>query len=544
LKRKHSRPTFGPRLTGKSFFWHRRLIGRDGAAEMPPEGSAATAPRGKAVMADTFVERVWLWIHQTFPERQIYIRSDGRVQFFTFGPTLQATMAGLTLIFLGWIAFATVNVIFKDRIIEAKDHRFQQMQSAYENRLADLQISYDDLNGALVGAEDKFKATADELQTKQNAINGFLARKNQIEATIGAGHGAAALPAGLPAYSGPADTGLAGDSLGFDGPAAATGMGSANLPTDTDGGSGSLTMMPGPVAPQPRVAKPVKSSLLVNPFSVNPFSGAFAHVAKLAAAIFERPAAPATRLSAAYAQHPALRALEEQTARVAAMGHDETRLMTLTEDALKGDVGNLRDLVRRTGLNPDEFQRRAAAGEAMGGPDIPLDQVQVEGISDPAFNGAYLHASAVLDQLNGLYGEVSHIPLVAPVNGASFDRTSGFGARIDPFTGRYAFHPGIDFAGPWGAQVMATAAGTVVFAGEKGGYGNMVELDNGYGIHTRYGHLSTILVSPGMKVAKGTQVGRVGSTGRSTGPHVHYEIWFDNVVRNPSNFIEAGRHVL
>jgi len=218
--------------------------------------------------------------------------------------------------------------------------------------------------------------------------------------------------------------------------------------------------------------------------------------------------------------------------------------MAQTEDAIKGDVGNLRDLVRRTGLNPDEFQRKAAGSEAMGGPDIPLDQVQVDGISDSAFNGAYLHASAVLDQLNGLYGEVSHIPLVAPVNGANFDRTSGFGARIDPFTGRYAFHPGIDFAGPWGSQVMATAAGTVVFAGVKGGYGNMVELDNGYGIHTRYGHLSTIMVSQGMKVAKGAEVGRVGSTGRSTGPHVHYEIWFDNVVRNPSNFIEAGRHVL
>jgi murein DD-endopeptidase MepM/ murein hydrolase activator NlpD len=533
LKRKHSRPVFGPRLTGKSFFWHRSLIGRARADEMQG-GSAATAPKGNAAMADTFLERVWLWIHQTFPERQIYIRSDGRVQFFTFGPTLQATMAGLSLIFLGWIAFATVNVIFKDRIIEAKDHRFQQMQSAYENRLADLQISYDDLNGALVGAEDKFKATADQLQTKQNAINGFLTRKNQIESNIGAGHGGAALPAPMPADAGPAS-----DSLGFDGPASATGMGAANMPTDTDGGSGSLTMMPGPVAPQPRIAKPTKSSFLQNTFE-----GAFAHVAKLAAALFVRPATPVTRLSAAYAQHPALRALAEQTQRVAAMGQDETRLMARTESALKGDVGNLRDLVRRTGLNPDEFQRKAAGSEAMGGPDIALDQVQVDGISDPAFNGAYLHASAVLDQLNGLYGEVSHIPLTAPVNGANFDRTSGFGARIDPFTGRYAFHPGIDFAGPWGSQVMATAAGTVVFAGVKGGYGNMVELDNGDGIHTRYGHLSTILVSQGMKVTKGAEVGRVGSTGRSTGPHVHYEIWFDNVVRNPSNFIEAGRHVL
>ena len=480
-------------------------------------------------MTGSFLERVWAWIHQTFPERQIYIRSDGRVQFFTFGPTLQATLAGLSLIFLAWIAFATVNVIFKDRIIAAKDHRFQQMQSAYENRLADLQISYDELNGALVGAEDKFKATADELQTKQNAISGFLARKNQIEAAIGPGHGAAV--SALPTMT---DTGAASDSLGVAEPSGVSNINAADLPADTDSGT-SLTVMPGPVAPQPRTAKPVKSSFLEN---------AWTRAVKLASAVFTRPALSDGRISAAYSQHPALRALADQTSRVAGMGRDETVLMARTEDALKNDVGNLHALVRRTGINPDQLDRNAAGSEAMGGPDIPLDQVQVDGISDPGFNGAYLRASAVLEQLNALSGEVSHIPLVEPVNGAAFDRTSGFGARIDPFTGRYAFHPGVDFAGPWGSQVKATAPGTVVFAGNKGSYGNMVELDNGFGIHTRYGHLSAITVQTGMKVAKGSGIGRVGSTGRSTGPHVHYEIWFNNIVRNPSIFIEAGRHVL
>ena len=142
---------------------------------MAPTGVGAKkdAKKGNPEMAETLVERVWLWLHETFPERQVYIRSDGRVQFFTFGPTLQATLAGLSLIFLGWVAFATVNVIFKDRIIAAKDHHYQQMQSAYENRVADLQLSYDEVNGALVSAEDKFKSTADELQAKQNTIVHF-----------------------------------------------------------------------------------------------------------------------------------------------------------------------------------------------------------------------------------------------------------------------------------------------------------------------------------------------------------------------------------
>ncbi|HEY0104966.1 MAG TPA: DUF5930 domain-containing protein, partial [Rhizomicrobium sp.] len=163
-------------------------------------------------MAETLVERVWAWLHETFPERQIYIRSDGRVQFFTFGPTLQATLAGLSLIFLGWVAFATVNVIFKDRIISAKDRRYQQMQSAYENRVADLQLSYDELNGALVSAEDRFKATADELQIKQNTIMKFLDRRRQVDSTItgltntGIRTGAASAPADSGDVGAPSDS--------------------------------------------------------------------------------------------------------------------------------------------------------------------------------------------------------------------------------------------------------------------------------------------------------------------------------------------------
>src|SRR5215475_5374765 len=174
-----------PRLTSRSFFWARNLIGRRQLGQTGSIGvGGRDAKKGSSEMAETLVGRLWAWLHETFPERQIYVRSDGRVQFFTFGPSLQATLAGLTLVFLGWVAFATVNVIFKDRIISAKDHRYQQMQSAYENRVADLQTSYDELNSALVSAEDKFKATADEFQAKQSSIVKLLNRKQNMDATL------------------------------------------------------------------------------------------------------------------------------------------------------------------------------------------------------------------------------------------------------------------------------------------------------------------------------------------------------------------------
>jgi len=478
-------------------------------------------------MAGTLVERVWAWLHETFPERQIYIRSDGRVQFFTFGPTLQATLAGLSLIFLGWVAFATVNVIFKDRIITAKDRRYQQMQSAYENRVADLQLSYDELNGALVSAEDRFKATADELQVKQNTIMKFLDRRRQVDFTItsltntGIRTGAAAAPADA------GDSGAPSDSIESAPPPAGA------APIDASGSS-ELSVMPQPPAPQPRTAKPTKASFL-------DFGGAMDHLTGL---LFgSRTSTPAAPSAATFAQHPALRVLARQTTRVAQIGLIETQLMSRTQNEVADGVARIQSVIRHTGINPDDYTHRLAAAEGVGGPEIPLSDVHVEGIADQAFTDAYLRASAVLDQMDSLLGAMRHIPLTTPVAGPQFERTSGFGARIDPFTGRYSFHPGVDFAGPWGSIIAATAPGTVIFAGDRGGYGNMVEIDHSFGIHTRYGHMSSILVHVGSKVSKGTPIGRLGSTGRSTGPHVHYEVWYDNVMRNPSTFIEAGRHV-
>src|ERR1700687_3125623 len=133
-------------------------------------------------MIDTLRERVWTHIRMTFPERQIYIRSTGRVQFFTFTPLTQAIFTGISLLFLGWVAFTSVNVIFKDRILAAKEQHFQQMQASYESRIADLQLSYDELNGALVVAQDRFKAIADSFEAKQQALAAVIERKKSLQA--------------------------------------------------------------------------------------------------------------------------------------------------------------------------------------------------------------------------------------------------------------------------------------------------------------------------------------------------------------------------
>ncbi|HEX6374536.1 MAG TPA: M23 family metallopeptidase [Allosphingosinicella sp.] len=183
--------------------------------------------------------------------------------------------------------------------------------------------------------------------------------------------------------------------------------------------------------------------------------------------------------------------------------------------------------VRRLGLDPRRLQDRTA----VGGPYEPVETVRA---ADPSFK-ALFHSWTKLDQLE--QGTVA-IPSAEPVVGTNF--TSGFGIRSDPFRGRAAMHAGIDLAGAIGTPVYATADGVVGRSEwNSGGYGNLVELDHGHGIQTRYGHLSKSLVAAGQKVKRGDKIGLMGSTGRSTGSHLHYEVRIDGKAVNPVPFMQS-----
>jgi murein DD-endopeptidase MepM/ murein hydrolase activator NlpD len=129
---------------------------------------------------------------------------------------------------------------------------------------------------------------------------------------------------------------------------------------------------------------------------------------------------------------------------------------------------------------------------------------------------------------------LSSTPSIWPVRGYL---SSGFGNRVDPFTGSRDFHPGIDISTPEGTKVAVPADGVVVSCGQKGAYGNAIIVDHGFGIITRYGHLAAFNVRPGQRVKRGEVLGFVGSTGRSTSPHLHYEVWVNDQNQNPIHFI-------
>jgi len=146
-------------------------------------------------------------------------------------------------------------------------------------------------------------------------------------------------------------------------------------------------------------------------------------------------------------------------------------------------------------------------------------------------------------KLDNLADGAIAVPSEKPVKSAEF--TSGYGVRSDPFRGRAAMHAGIDLAGVIGTAIYATADGVVSDAGyNSGGYGNLIKIDHGKGIETRYGHLSAILVKAGQRVTRGQQIGRMGSTGRSTGSHLHYEVRIDGRAVNPIPFMKSNDYLL
>lgn len=144
------------------------------------------------------------------------------------------------------------------------------------------------------------------------------------------------------------------------------------------------------------------------------------------------------------------------------------------------------------------------------------------------------------DQLKHALGKqndrIAHIPSILPINVTDYTMSSGYGFRRDPIYGAAKFHEGLDFAASTGTDVFATADGNVSVARRAAGYGNCIDIDHGYNYMSRYAHLSEILVKEGEPVKRGQLIGKVGSTGKSTGPHLHYEVRFKNEPQNPVNY--------
>lgn len=216
-------------------------------------------------------------------------------------------------------------------------------------------------------------------------------------------------------------------------------------------------------------------------------------------------------------------------------------------DHLKQSASTLVEYLSATGLDTERLLQGGGESEndmsGSGGPLIPLDELPFD-LSDEGYRNVddTREALNITRRTTRLLEIASNLPLVEPV-GEGYRFTSRFGARRDPFTSRPAWHEGLDLAAPEGTPVLAAGPGQVKFVGKLPGYGNTLDIQHPYGIVSRYAHLKAILVQTGQELRTRQQIAQVGSTGRSTGPHLHYEVRLNDKKRNPFNFFLAGQHV-
>jgi murein DD-endopeptidase MepM/ murein hydrolase activator NlpD len=400
-------------------------------------------------------------------------------------PWAAGSLAVIGFVLMAWYLVATLYIVFRDEMLGRLISQQTEMQQAYEDRLAALRNQIDRVTSRQLVDQNSIDARMQEL----------LARHAQLETR----HALVAALAEQPAMVGHRPPPRPGQA--------------ARAP-DAPLTTGSI---PG-YAPQPR-----------------PLPGGDAFELR-------GPGLPAGRLNHSLLEGaPPTIVVAELRDAADRIEKQQMSALDGMEKHVRNNAKRLSDAFTETGLDASRFaatmlqpKGSAAKTDAQGGPLVPLPGKPVG-----AFEQRFAQAQFAVAQAERMRRIVAGLPLNRPMSG-EFEQTSGFGPRSDPFTRGMAMHTGIDFRAPTGSPVRATASGKVVEASWVGGYGNMVEIDHGNGLTSRYAHLSSIAVGIGDAVAKGATIGRVGSTGRSTGPHLHYETRIDGEAADPMRFIRAG----
>jgi murein DD-endopeptidase MepM/ murein hydrolase activator NlpD len=438
-------------------------------------------------MPNVRVAGVVSFAHRLFPHRQFYLRTRGSVQFFELSPAFQITVSIGAVFAVLWIVYASVVVVFKEQLIAAKNSRYANMREAYNAKVVEMQKAHDELSGILVLAEERFQNATHDLALRHRQMTQLLMKKQEMAKRL---REVRRRVVNMSDYRGP-----------------------SRMALSSPDGANALMMQDEPGEPAPRRSRVPQS---IGDSTIMAIQVSLQGQTKNAVV-------------------KNIGLLEQ---RLGVLQKQQLALLNDVQESVAGEIEQYARIVKIAGLPmPDGSQDGTKAspnGEGGAMRSGPLDL---------RFEHEFGELEDAFDKLDGLTTTLSRAPLVTPILSGFYSSTSGYGNRIDPFSGRYAFHAGADLASAQGTSVLASAAGVVLAAEKQGAYGNMVEINHGYGIKTRYGHLQTILVRPGQAVSFHQKIGTVGSTGRSTGPHLHYEIWVGGVTRDPTKFFDAGRRV-
>lgn len=402
--------------------------------------------------------------------------------------TLVACLFAATIL-AGWTGGATWLVLTKDSFAGHMIKRETARQYVYEDRIAALKAEIDKLSSRQLVNQDSVESRVAELVTRQSQLETRHAIVAALADSITGQQMASGRPGRTPIV-----------------PQAAV-TGSVNS-TSTGISSFAPTTRPMPVPEMPGLRR----------------EGERRHTS--AGAWDQSTAEPPKSLD----EH--LGKIENS---IGAVSTAQLRALNRLEASVANANTSLRTVVSEVGLDPDRLMT-AIRPSGQGGPLVPANLDPKAG----AFEASVVRLQPRIVAVERLRSLVTALPVRRPM-GPEAEQTSPFGHRLDPFTRSLAMHTGLDFRAEHGSQVRTAGAGRVVMAEYNGGYGNMVEIDHGHGLTTRYAHLSHMSVSEGQEVGIGAVVGRVGSTGRSTGPHLHYETRIDGDAVDPQRFIRAGQ---
>ncbi len=419
-------------------------------------------------------------LRKMYPDRQILMRAHGEIKFITLSRGLQVGATLLAVVVAGWVGYTSMSFFHYGSVLERRDRELARAGERYDMAMSDLAVYRERFDSMSLSIEESQDRILGLIGKNRALHQGLQSTKSQLEMTQTERIEISRLHDQLTEQLGALEIQLDG-VVGHNQSLRSS---ASTLRTELDSLSAEQMEATEESIQLTRRVRELETELSI------------------------------LRLS----QEDVIERLAENTAI---------------------NIGEIEKTIAMTGLEADELVMRLdGTTEGQGGPFVAFEPGMAEELPIDKSVALLDRHIARWEQLQAV---LRLLPLSAPMDGAHV--TSGYGRRQDPVNNRLAMHDGIDLAGPIRSAVLTTAPGKVVYVGWKGRYGKVVEVDHGMGIRTRYAHLRKIYVESGQEIGYREKIGQMGSTGRSTGPHLHYEVIIDGESMDPTKFLRAGKYV-
>ncbi len=419
-------------------------------------------------------------IHRLFPERQLHIRTQGRVSYYRLSRGIQITFVVLLASIGGWGTFSSVSFILHDAVLDAK-----------EGQLATARVAYRSLLDEVGKYQKKFSSITRDLEENHGLMLSVVEQN-------------AALQQSLKSVEGHLKS-----------------------------------------AQRERARMIATRQELIRQLAgvEDKMRGVAEHNFTLRGVLYSTEAdlqtVLAERNESIFNSNRMRRQIKQLETRLSDLQVNQVESVQRLAEGTAAFIDDMEKVVSIAGLKVNRLLKAdASLAKGQGGPFI---EAKPDGLPGDRLRVELEYLDTRLNRWEALQTVIRRLPLTAPLD--YFYITSAYGKRRDPLNKRWAAHYGVDLGSSFKSSVFATAPGVVTYAGWKGKYGRLIEIDHGAGIKTRYGHLNKTLVKKGQEVKFRQKIGLLGNSGRSTGRHLHYEVVFKNRPKNPMKFIKAGRYV-